>query len=94
MIYLILEIHGNTDKNDNDDYTDHNIGGRGQLYTQIVRVLKACKPKAFILENVQGLLHTDNGKALRTIVHDLEGAGYIVSKEVCSSRCLTAQSRK
>lgn len=70
------------------------IGGRGQLYTQIVRVLKECKPKAFILENVQGLLHTDNGNALRTIMGALEEAGYTISTEVCSSRCLTAQSRK
>lgn len=90
---LSEKTHVNVSENDHH-VIDPNIGGRGQLYTQIVRVLKECKPKAFILENVQGLLYTDNGEALGTIIHDLEGAGYIVSKEVCSSRCLTAQSRK
>ena len=78
-------------KDDDDDM----IGGRGQLYTQIVRILKECQPKAFLLENVQGLLHTDNGNALKTIVHALENeAGYDVTMEVYSSRSLTAQSRK
>jgi DNA (cytosine-5)-methyltransferase 1 len=75
--------------------TDENVvGGRGQLFTQIVRVLKECQPQAFLLENVPGLIHTDNGNALQTILSALEGAGYTVTTEVCSSRGLTAQSRK
>ena len=77
-----------------ENVNDDKVGGRGQLYTQIVRVLKECQPEAFLLENVQGLLHTDNGNALKTIVSALEEVGYNVSVEVCSSRCLTAQSRK
>jgi len=40
------------------------------------------------------LINTDNGDALKTIVSSLEGAGYVVTKEICSSRGLTAQSRK
>ena len=69
-------------------------GGRGQLFTQIVRILRDVQPNAFLLENVPGLITTDGGKALKTIVSSLEGAGYSVSFEVCSSRGLTAQSRK
>ncbi len=68
--------------------------GRGQLFTQIVRVLRDLQPKGFLLENVPGLLTTDNGFALRTILSSLESVGYHVSYEVCSSRGLTAQSRK
>ena len=65
---------------------------RGLLYTQIIRVLLVAKPKCFLLENVQGLINT--AKALETIVAALENAGYQVTVEVCSSRGLTAQSRK
>ena len=39
---------------------------RGQLYKEILRVLTACRPKCFILENVEGLVHMD-GAARRII---------------------------
>jgi len=64
------------------------------LFTQIVRILRDCQPRAFLLENVPGLISTDNGNALDTIISALEVVGYDVSKEVCSSRGLTSQSRK
>ena len=73
---------------------DSECGGRGQLFTQIVRILKAKQPRAFLLENVPGLLQTDGGRAMETITTALSDAGYKVSYEVCSSRGLTAQSRK
>lgn len=47
-------------------------GNRGQLFTQIVRVLEAKAPRAFLLENVPGLLQCDGGKAMDTIVCALE----------------------
>ena len=68
--------------------------GRGQLFTQIARILRDVQPKAFLLENVPGLITTDGGNALKTIISTLEEVGYRVSFEVCSSRGLTAQSRK
>lgn len=76
---------------------DHDLcvdQGRGQLFTQIVRILSHVQPKAFILENVPGLVTTDAGKALETILAALKGAGYSVSYEICSARGVTAQSRK
>jgi DNA (cytosine-5)-methyltransferase 1 len=68
--------------------------GRGQLFTQIVRILRHVQPKAFLLENVPGLVTTDDGKALETILVALKNAGYTVSHEICSARGITAQSRK
>ena len=65
---------------------------KGQLYLQIVRALKLCKPKGFLLENVPGLLRMT--EAFETIVKALEEAGYVVSTQLCSSRGLTATSRK
>jgi len=77
----------------NDDNTG-NGNGRGQLFTQIVRILRHCQPKAFLLENVQGLVTTANGEALKIIESSLRDVGYDVRSEVISSRGLTVQARK
>ena len=45
------------------------------------------------LECVPGLLQCDGGRAFKTIVHELRGAGYFVWWELINARCLTAQSR-
>ena len=65
---------------------------KGHLFLEIVRVLCLSRPKAFLLENVQGLLKMSD--TLAVIVQSLEDCGYKVSMEVCDSRGLTAQSRK
>mmetsp|Transcript_150579 Transcript_150579/g.484194 ORF Transcript_150579/g.484194 Transcript_150579/m.484194 type:complete len:494 (+) Transcript_150579:135-1616(+) len=66
---------------------------RGVLYKEIVRVLRAHRPSAFLLENVPGLLTCDGGRVITRIVSELESLGYSVSLEKVDSRCLTAQSR-
>ena len=68
-------------------------GGGGSLFLEIVRILRACRPRAFLLENVPGLLSCDGGRAFATILESLEGAGYQVHSETVNARCLTAQSR-
>ena len=66
---------------------------RGTLFFQIERILKAKKPKAFILENVEGLVKHDMfkkkkpiGKTLNTILRILENIGYKVSWELLNSK--------
>jgi DNA-cytosine methyltransferase len=66
--------------------------GRGHLFEEIVRVLQVSKPKAFLLENVPGLLRMK--ETLDIILHALENCGYRISMEVCDARGLMAQSRK
>ena len=66
--------------------------GRGNLYLEIVRALKLSQPKAFLFENVPGLLGMTD--ALTVIVNAFRGAGYKVTAEMCSSRGLTATNRK
>ncbi|GKY98929.1 hypothetical protein MPSEU_000848700 [Mayamaea pseudoterrestris] len=65
---------------------------KGNLFLQVVRLLKVSQPKAFLLENVPGLLGMV--KDLEVITTALEEAGYDVTIEVCSSRGLTASMRK
>ena len=69
-------------------------GGRGQLFTQIFRMLRDDQPNALLLENVPGLITTDGSKALKKIVSSLEDDGYSVTLEIWSSRGLIAQSKK
>ena len=55
---------------------------RGQLFFDIIRILKVKEPKAFILENVRGLLSHDNGKTFEAMLSALKEAGYYVHYRV------------
>lgn len=64
----------------------------GNLFLEIVRLLKVCQPKAFLLENVPGLLTMKD--TFPVILQSLKDVGYQVTYEVCNARGLTATSRK
>lgn len=49
---------------------------RGTLFVEIIRLIKADPPPAFIFENVRGLLTNDGGRTLKTIQQDVEAMGY------------------
>lgn len=44
---------------------------RGTLFFDIERIIRQKRPKAFILENVKGLVNHDKGKTLDTIINKL-----------------------
>ena len=50
-------------------------GAFGPLYTYGIKVLNKYKPKFFIAENVGGMSSSNEGKAFKKIVSDLEKAG-------------------
>ena len=55
-------------------------GERGNLYKSFLRFIDAKRPKAFIAENVKGLLSANKHKAIETIISDFEkiAPGYLV----------------
>jgi len=55
---------------------------RGQLFYEIIRILEAKIPKAFIIENVRNLLSHDNRKTFVTMLNALKEAGYHVQYKV------------
>ncbi len=55
---------------------------RGQLFFEIIKILKAKQPKAFILENVRGLVSHNNGETFERIIKALRGVGYDVHYKV------------
>jgi len=59
-------------------------GERGNLYKSFLRFVEAKKPKAFIAENVKGLLTANDKKAIQQIIQDFEhiAPGYIVKPKL------------
>lgn len=55
-------------------------GTRGGLFRHFAEFIDAKKPKAFVAENVKGLITANGGKAIDTIIKDFEGIvpGYVV----------------
>lgn len=55
-------------------------GKRGGLFRHFAEFVDAKKPRAFVAENVKGLLTANGGKAIETIIKDFESIapGYVV----------------
>ncbi|OBQ17217.1 DNA (cytosine-5-)-methyltransferase [Anabaena sp. AL93] len=58
---------------------------RGQLWNDTIYLLQQSKPKAFIFENVKGLVDPRNKKALSYILERIEQAGYHANYFVINS---------
>ena len=58
---------------------------RNQLYKQLVRIVRAKKPRYFIGENVKGLASFAKGEVLRNIINDFEKLGYRVRAKVVNA---------
>lgn len=59
--------------------------GRGDLFFEIIRILKDRKPKAFFLENVKNLKTHDKGNTLKLIYDELKKVGYHVKDAVLNT---------
>lgn len=51
---------------------------QGTMFFEVLRILKYHMPKAFLLENVQGLLTIQHGETFKTIIELLTKVGYNV----------------
>lgn len=58
---------------------------RGTLFFDIARIIKAKKPKAFILENIKQLVGHDKGNTLKVILKALKDLGYQVQYSVLNA---------
>lgn len=59
---------------------------QGTLFYDVLRILKYHQPKAFLLENVPGLLTIQNGEAFNIIINSLKNAGYSVFHSVLDAQ--------
>jgi DNA (cytosine-5-)-methyltransferase len=60
---------------------------RGTLFREFARVVKECKPKVFIFENVQGLLQHDKGRTWEVIYNTFHDyCGYDIHFQLLNAR--------
>ena len=59
---------------------------RGTLFFNIAKILAAKKPKAFLLENVRGLITHKKGQTMATIIGVLSDLGYRTSYKILNSK--------
>ena len=55
---------------------------RNQLFKDYIRFLEEFEPKAFLFENVPGLLSLGDGKVFRQILREFEAHGYFVTPKI------------
>ncbi len=66
--------------------TKNPFDARGNLYKEMVRVVKAKQPMAFIAENVKGLMTLHKGQIFNSVKTAFENAGYqIFSQLLCAA---------
>lgn len=58
---------------------------RGNLFFQVIRILKDKKPKAFLLENVKNLLAHNGGRTFRIIQDNLRKEGYYIKHAILNT---------
>lgn len=58
---------------------------RANLYKQMVRIIKDKQPKAFIAENVKGLLTLRGGEIFKKVYKAFEDAGYILAYKLLNA---------
>lgn len=61
---------------------------QGTLFFDIIQVLKAKRPSAFLLENVKNLRSHDKGKTIKVIINSLLDLGYDVGSSGMFSRVI------
>ena len=58
---------------------------RGTLFFDIVRILKAKRPKYILLENVRNLVSHDKNETIKTILQNLSEIGYTIDFEILNT---------
>lgn len=67
---------------------------QGTLFFDIVRIIEAKRPKAFLLENVKNLVSHDKGNTFRVIRGALQELGYSVHHQVMDGKYYVPQHRE
>lgn len=67
---------------------------QGTLFFDIVRILEAKRPKAFVLENVKNLVSHDKGKTFKVIQGTLSELGYSIHCKVIDGKHFVPQHRE
>lgn len=61
------------------------LDARANLFTQYKRILEILQPRAFVFENVVGLLSMDNGHLFIKIKNEFEELGYVLEHKILNA---------
>jgi DNA (cytosine-5)-methyltransferase 1 len=61
-------------------------GSRSGLFFRLASLAKKRKPRAILIENVHGLLNSNQGKDFAQLLHELDKLGYAISWRLLNSR--------
>lgn len=67
---------------------------QGTLFFDVCRILKAKRPKAFLLENVKNLCSHDRGRTFKVILESLDELGYSVYYAILDGQSYVLQHRE
>lgn len=67
---------------------------QGNLFFEVMRIIKHHKPKVVFLENVKNLKSHDQGKTWKTIRENIEQAGYYVFDKIIDGKYYVPQHRE
>lgn len=67
---------------------------RGTLFAEFARCLREVQPKAFMFENVKGMLTHDKGRTFGTILHTFRESGYVVQYKLLDASLLGVAQRR
>jgi len=67
---------------------------QGNLFFDIARIIKAKKPKAFLLENVKNLVSHDKGNTFKIISTTLKELGYSIHFKILDAKHFVPQHRE
>ena len=89
-----FSIAGVSKKNSLGRATGFEDKTQGTLFFDVCRILKAKRPKAFMLENVKNLCSHDKGNTFRVILESLEELDYEVFYQVLDGQNYVPQHRE
>ena len=69
-------------------------GSRSGLFWEICRILDETKAQGFVLENVGGLLSSNNGRDMRTVINALNERGYGIAWRTLNSQYFGVSQRR
>jgi DNA (cytosine-5)-methyltransferase 1 len=67
---------------------------RGNLFFEILRIVKEKRPAKLFLENVRGLLSNDRGRTFGRILYELDKMGYDVEWQLINGKYFLPQKRE
>ena len=89
-----FSIAGVSKKNSLGRATGFEDETQGTLFFDVCRILKAKRPKAFMLENVKNLCSHDKGRTFKVILESLEELNYEVFYKVLDGQSFVPQHRE